>query len=98
MNSNKVLVLRDTHLTWLVRLVEPGDTYGKDFCLTNKGNEPYVEFYDIRYSHTDFGQFVQRYYKSSIMTEVASGLCLDFSEPEWAVSERCMDKVKEWLG
>jgi hypothetical protein len=96
MNQNKVLIVNDQPLTWLIRVVEPGDRYGLNMCLTNNEDEPYVEFYDTRYGHTDFGQFVSRYYVSTIM-EHKGDLCLDGGVPEWAVSGKLIERVKKWL-
>jgi hypothetical protein len=96
MNQNKILVVNDIPLTWLIRVVDPGERYGLNMCLTNKDAEPYVEFYDTRYGHTDFGQFVSRYYVSTIMDHEGS-LCLDGGAPEWAVSGKLIERVKKWL-
>ena len=41
-----------------VRIVRAGDRYGRDNCLTHDKDEPLVEFYDSRYPHTEYGQFV----------------------------------------
>ena len=41
-----------------VRVVNKGDKFGRDFCLTHESEKPMVEFYDARYPHTEFGQFV----------------------------------------
>lgn len=96
MNQNKTLVVNDQQVIWLIRLVEPGDNYGFNFCLTNNDEEPYVEFYDTRYGHTDFGQFVGRYYMSTIM-EHEGGLCLDGEVSDWQVSGKLIKRVKKWL-
>ena len=70
-------------ITFLVRVVPKGGYYGAECCLTNKGKEPLVEFYDTRKAFDyDFvgskeaairagapalGQFVSRYSMSTIM-------------------------------
>lgn len=96
MNPNKILVVNDLPLVWAIRLVELGDRYGLNMCLTNNDTEAYVEFYDTRYGHTDFGQFVTRYYLSTIMQH-SGGLCLDGAVPDWQVSEKLIERVKKWL-
>ena len=79
-----------------VRIVRTGDSYGHNFCLTHGENAPLVEFYDSRYAHTEFGQFISRYYVSTIL-ESDKGLCLEGSVPEWSVSADDMPAVRVWL-
>ena len=85
-----------------VRVVNKGDKYGRDFCLTHDEDKPLVEFYDSRYPHTEFGQFVSRYYVSTILGDDGygsknSGLCLHGGEPEWTVKESDMNVVRAYL-
>lgn len=107
MNENKILVLRDTNpvtertMTWVVRVVQTGDKYGRNMCLTNTSGKPYVEFYDTHYVREDcgdFGYFVARYYKSTIMEHEDIGLCLDGGAAACNVSADGMRRVKRWLG
>lgn len=83
---------------WNVRVVNIGDKYGRNMCLTNI-TAPMVEFYDVRYSHTQYGQFISRYYITTILSEneYPTGLCLDTSIPEWQVSSDDMDAVIVFL-
>jgi hypothetical protein len=87
-----------------VRVVNKGDKYGRDFCLTHEEDKPLVEFYDSRYPHTDFGQFITRYYVATILgknahrlDEETGALHLDLGIPAWTVSERHMDIVRAYL-
>lgn len=80
-----------------VRVVRIGDRYGLNFCLTHDKDEPLVEFYDTRHPHTEFGQFVSRYYLSTILERDNMGLCLYGREPEWEVSAEDMAAVRAWL-
>jgi hypothetical protein len=80
-----------------VRVVRKGDRYGLSFCLTHDKDEPLVEFYDARYPHTEFGQFVSRYHLSTILERDNAGLCLDGGVPEWSVSANDMAAVRAWL-
>jgi len=85
-----------------VRVVKQGEKYGRDFCLTHDGDRPLVEFYDTRYMHTEFGQFVSRYYVETILSEKGNGpkncgLNLHGGVPEWTVSAEDMDTVRGWL-
>lgn len=69
-----------------VRVVHPGDAYGLDDVLTNDG-EAMVEFYDARYPHTEHGQFISRYYLSTLNERApGTGLDLDGGIPDWSVT------------
>ena len=85
-----------------VRIVNKGDKYGRDFCLTHTEDKPLVEFYDARYPHTEFGQFVSRYYVETILGDdgygsKAGGLSLYGGISEWSVSARDMETVRSLL-
>ena len=81
-----------------VRVVNTGDTYGLDDCLVNNGAE-LVEFYDKRYMHTSRGQFVSRYYVSTLLrgNGYPNGLCLDGRVDEWVVSGDGMAQVLDYI-
>ena len=87
---------------WNVRIVNTGDNYGLNMCLLNV-KAPMVEFYDVRYRHTPYGQFVSRYYISTILSqdsrggEYSNGLCLDGRVPAWHVSAEDMQQVITFL-
>ena len=86
-----------------VRIVRKGDKYGREFCLTYDEDQPMVEFYDSRYPHTKDGQFVSRYYVSTILGTAngafhPGGLCLDGgNRDQWTVNEQDMDTVRAYL-
>ena len=87
-----------------VRVVNKGDKYGRDFVLTNDSDKPLVEFYDARYPHTEFGQFITRYYVSTILgdnvhrlDEETGALHLDLGIPAWTVSAEDMATVRNFL-
>ena len=88
-----------------VRLVRIGERYGRDLCLTheskfNFGDDPLVEFYDARYPHCgEIGQFVSRYYRSTLMEKPAParGLCLDGGVPEWSIDGVAFEMVRRAL-
>jgi len=86
-----------------VRVVNKGDKYGRDFCLTHDSDKPMVEFYDSRYPHTEFGQFVSRYYVSTILGtdgygRAEGGLILDGGNADvWTVKEGDMNVVRAYL-
>ena len=85
---------------WNVRIVKTGDQYGLNMCLTNT-KPPMVEFYDGRYPHVHapYGQFVSRYYISTILKGNldSTGLCLDGRIPAWNVSAEDMAQVITFL-
>jgi len=86
-----------------VRVVDKGMKYGRDFCLTHDSEKPMVEFYDARYPHTEFGQFVSRYNVETILGKdrwghAEGGLILDGGNAnEWSVSKHHMDIVRAYL-
>lgn len=83
--------------TWAVRVVFNGDQFGHNFCLTHKEAEPMVEFYDTRHEHTDYGQFVSRYYASTLLEHEPAMLRLDTGVPSWHIGEDCMARITDWL-
>jgi len=88
-----------------VRIVKKGDKYGLDHKLTHNENDPMVEFYDSRYLHSEFGQFISRYYIGTILClngfygrPLDNGLCLDGgNREEWSVSSCEMQIVKNYI-
>lgn len=76
-----------------VRLVEQGDAYGRDNCLTHGEPDPLVEFWKGDY-------FVSRYYASTLLEFGGEGICLDGGNtyiPRTDVDASGMDKVYAWL-
>ena len=78
------------------KIIPTGGAYGRDDCLTNQG-APLIEFYDPRYQHTPIGQFVSRYYVSTILERDTGGLCLDGGVPDWYVNANDMAEIRAWL-
>lgn len=77
-----------------LRVVNQGDAYGRNGCLTHNEAAPMVEFYDTTYAGEDpdtfsgdLGQFVSRYYFSTLMdTDPTRDLALDSGIPAWTVT------------
>lgn len=94
----KLKIFHDTrsHLIWAVRIVEHGDNYGLNGTLTHKWERPLVEFYDTRHEHTDFGQFVSRYFLETLI-DGEGGLNLQGGVPMWSINEPCMNRIRDWL-
>ena len=89
---------------WTIRIVDEGDKYGRDDCLTYEKEEPVVEFYDDdnlfdkdEASGEVLGQFVSRYYISTIADGGTGGLDLMGYEPKWKISSLAMNSVREYL-
>lgn len=65
-----------------------------------KSDEEQIEFYDTRFNHTLFGQFISRYYVSTFMAPSRMdryGLALNGMERNWTISAAEVRKIKEWL-
>jgi hypothetical protein len=89
---------------WTIRVIDKGDKYGLEDCLTHEDEEPIVEFYDADNEHTIdepsgimLGQFVSRYYISTIADGQRGGLDLMGYEPKWKMDAPVMDSVRSYL-
>ena len=99
MNTFDFLNFRGVPL-W-VRLVRDGERYGQDGVLVNQG-ETLVEFYDARWDFEKWlgkrGQYVSRYYLSTLREHGARGLALDAGFPDWSVTAAEMSAILAWIG
>lgn len=89
--------------------IEPGEPYGNivrrlpdDSPATYSqrliAKEPLIEFYDRRYPHTELGQFVTRYYASTLAAcKSGGGLCLDGGIYDWQISAANMELVQRQI-
>lgn len=87
---------------FLARILRKGDRYGLANALTWDEERPGVEFYDTRYPHTPFGQFVSRYYVETILGTDGygsgmGGLDLMGYEASWKLDAVSMTLVRNWL-
>ena len=89
-----------------VRIVMPGEWYGRDHCLQHGagGNQPtpeayrtdpLVEFYDSRFEFDKVSdgikaQFVSRYYLSTLLGHGPRALNLDGGIPVWTANATTM--------
>ncbi len=84
-----------------VRLVKDGERYGLEGMLVNHG-QTLVEFYDARYDFEKWigkrGQFVTRYYLSTLQERGARDLALDLGIPDWSVTAAEMSAILDWMG
>jgi hypothetical protein len=84
-----------------LRVVNQGDAYGRNGCMTHDEAAPMVEFYDTTYAGEcpdiftgHLGQFVSRYYVSTLMdTDPTRALALDGGIPEWTVTADSLAQV-----
>lgn len=91
-------VTNENGVPFNVRIVRKGDRYGLDDKLVHDKADPMVEFFDARHMHTPRGQFVSRYYLSTLRErEVDRGLNLYGGEPEWYLDASAMREVHAWL-
>lgn len=92
MSNTKSIVFKADKFN--VRVVSQGDKYGLNFALTHNGIMPLVEFYDSCYPHTEFGQFVSRYYLDTIINrDDRFALSLDSGVTAWTVPAEAMAEV-----
>lgn len=104
--SKYVLELVDpqSNQPWTIRVVQEGDAYGQELCLTHDDPRPMIEFYDGRYVEgfrnanggNGWGQFVSRYYIETLTEHPRAGLCLDGGTPSWSVSHQLLDPALDW--
>ena len=98
---DKFMTVVSNNIPFHVKLVNQGEKYGLNHCLTHNKTDPLVEFYDARYvkGFESIGQFVSRYYLSTLMENKGNnrGLCLDGGIPEWCVNADCMKQIYNWL-
>ena len=94
----EIKIINDRGMIWAVRIVRKGGKYGLNFCLEHDKDDPLVEFYDCRYEFTNYGQFVSRYYISTLIEgDQSRGLNLDGGVPSWQISGEAMLRVRAWL-
>lgn len=98
----------DRGVPFLAVRIESGEPYGNivrrfpdgshaDYSKRLIAKQPMIEFYDRRYQHTELGQFVTRYFATTLAasddTHKLHGLCLDGGIPDWQVSGENMRLV-----
>ena len=99
MNKYLQIIDKETNQPWNVKILEQGDAYGLDNCLTHDGVEPLVEFYDGRYIENFgiLGQFVSRYYVETILEGNNTGLNLHGGVESWSIGHEGMKEVRDFL-
>lgn len=91
MADRLLTVTNDVGRSFNVRVVRQGDAYGLDDRLTHDDPRPMIEWYDATHANDgrfgERGQFVSRYYVSSLAErDVDQGLNLDGGVDAWCVT------------
>lgn len=91
-------IVNEQGIPFRVRLIGPGQAYGRNDCLCNENADTLVEFYDARHPHTMYGQFVSRYFAATLLnSKNTNGLCLDGGVRDWNISADNMAAVLTFL-
>ena len=94
---NSLMVTNVNGRKFDARVVDTNDNYGLNDGLVNE-YAPMVEFYDMGASNFPNGQFVSRYYVSTITEDDGScGIDLDYGIPEWSIDGPALVKVVKFL-
>jgi hypothetical protein len=97
MSENTVITNADGK-RFTVRTVNRNDGYGVGDAIVHEGDDPIIEFYDLDQDPSKFGergQFVSRYYASTLAHRGAGALPLDGGNPAWTVDAAAMTPVLE---
>ena len=78
-------------VTFAARIINEGDNYGRNNCLTHDESLPLIEFWDM-----DAGVFVSRYYVETLTGECSyspvdnreTGINLEGSVSKWFVTPK----------
>lgn len=84
----------ETGIDWNVRVLEKGDSYGRDECLTR----PVIEFFNANVETSNpLGSLVSGYYLSTFNEiEEGQGLCLEGRDRDrCSISSATVDEVKK---
>jgi len=80
-----VKIINDNGMIWAIE-------------ISGSGRSAKVAFYDTRYEFSNLGQFVSRYYISTLLENGTDcGLDLYGGEPSWKISKQGMDRVRLFL-
>lgn len=82
--------IRTNGMSFNVRVVEKGEQYGLNMCLTHEKDMPMIEFYDTRYKFDKIGdiimgQFITRYSLDTFKTVQGTGLNLEGGVADWSL-------------
>lgn len=78
---------------FLVLFLEPGESGAYPAAM--EPDKQVIEFYDVLYPHTQYGQFVSRYFADEIMPGYA-GINLSGGVPVWSIDKDAMNLIRAW--
>ncbi len=87
----------ESGIDWNVRVLEKGDSYGRDECLIHEEDRPVIEFFDADIETTSpLGSFTSSYYLSTFNEiKEGKGLCLEGSDRDrYSISSATVEEVK----
>lgn len=101
-----IKIIKDLTTTWAVRIVRPGERYGR--YVNKTSTLELVEFYDTRFEWGPLGAFVAAFERKVIQSRTTDdGMVLDArslsvssaeEKPEWYVSKEAIKRIQQWLG
>lgn len=98
----KILRFKNNDIPFVVRVVEQGENYGKQFSINHSEPEPLIEFYDARFKMPEYqndgiylGQFVSRYPMIDF-EHIKTGLFLCSGSTDWSITAENINMVQEW--
>jgi len=111
MSTSKIKEILDptTGRLWTIRIVEQGDNYGREDCLTHDRADALIEFFDtgseFAAKFPPYGQFVSRYFLTTLQGTDGYGqpfpgpygLDLQGGDNNWKVSEEGMEAVMKFV-
>lgn len=97
MNKENTLHIVSHNIPFNIKIVFQSESYGFKNTLIHHEKEPIIEFYDSRYAHTDYGQFVARYCATTLLEPHSNGLNLDGGVPDWYIAKKDFQTVQQWL-
>lgn len=101
-----LIVLNHNAYPFGVRMIWKGERYGHNGALVHRGDDPFVEFWDLQQVSEptqDFvsqpgAQFVTSYHASTLRDSAEDrGLALDLSEPLWKLDSAAMTMVRRFI-
>lgn len=95
----QLTIRNDKNREFTIRTLTRGDRYGRNNCLVWSEYETGVEVYDATYNFTQYGQFVSRYYLSTLLegNSRTTGINLHGGEPVWNIDSKNWNIVIKWL-
>lgn len=102
---NTFSFVAENGVPFCARIVQNGDGYGtydadkQIWDRVHNSNDALIEFYDERYLHAEFGQFITKYNVSYILKHdpLGVGLCLNSHYSDWDIDFKSLRLVIDEL-